>query len=60
MSEQDTWMERFHGAIPEELTSDAARVLLDLIEEDPGRFLEALEALSLSGIEEKEIDANPT
>jgi hypothetical protein len=42
MSQGDSWTERYLSVIPEKLTAADAKVLLDLIEEDPKRFLEAL------------------
>jgi hypothetical protein len=45
----DAWEERYLAVVPEKLTAADARVLLDLIEEDPKRFVEALaEFASLS------------
>ena len=38
----DSWDERYQAVLPEKLTAADAKVLLDLIEEDPKRFVEAL------------------
>jgi hypothetical protein len=42
MTKVDSWEERYLSVIPEKLTAADAKVLLDLIEEDPKRFVEAL------------------
>ena len=42
MSQSDSWNERYLSIVPEKLTAADARVLIELIEEDPGRFVEAL------------------
>jgi hypothetical protein len=38
----DSWDERYLAVVREKLTAADARVLLELIEEDPKRFVEAL------------------
>ena len=48
MSENDSWEQRYLAIVPEKLTARDASVLLDLIEEDTDRFVEALSALALT------------
>jgi hypothetical protein len=49
----DAWEERYLAVVPEKLTAAEARVMLELIEEDPKRFVEALdEFAALSQVEE--------
>ena len=43
MSERDSWTARYLALVPEKLTAADARILIELIEEDPKRFVEALE-----------------
>jgi hypothetical protein len=43
MAKPDSWEERYLAVVPEKLTTADAKVLLDLIEEDPQRFVEALD-----------------
>jgi hypothetical protein len=43
MPEQDSWEQRYLAVVPEKLTAEDARVLLDLIAEDTQRFVEALD-----------------
>jgi hypothetical protein len=43
VSKPDTWQERYLALVPEKLTAADAKVLIELIEEDPQRFVEALE-----------------
>ena len=38
----DSWEQRYLAVVPEKLTAADAKVLIDLIEEDPQRFVEAL------------------
>ena len=42
MTQHDASEERYLALVPEKLTAADAKVLLQLIEENPGRFLEAL------------------
>ena len=43
MKDQTTeWEERYLSVVPEKLSAADAEVLLDLVEEDPRRFVEAL------------------
>jgi hypothetical protein len=44
----DSWEQRYLAIVPEKLTARDASVLLDLIEEDAERFVEALAAFALS------------
>ena len=48
MSQNDAWEQRYAAIVPEKLTPRDATVLLDLIEEDTDRFVEALSALALT------------
>ena len=43
MPEHDSWEDRYLAVIPERLTGEDAKVLLDLIREQPERFMGALE-----------------
>jgi hypothetical protein len=43
MAQPDSWQERYLAVVPEKLTAADAKVLLELIEEDPKRFVEALD-----------------
>jgi uncharacterized protein (DUF1778 family) len=43
MARPDSWQERYLAVVPEKLTAVDAKVLLQLIEEDPKRFMEALD-----------------
>ena len=52
MSQNDAWEQRYAAIVPEKLTPRDATVLLDLIEEDTDRFVEALSALALTYEEE--------
>jgi hypothetical protein len=42
MAQPDAWEERYQALVPEKLTAGDAKVLLELIEEDTGRFVQAL------------------
>ena len=42
MSQGDSWEDRYLSVVPEKLTADDARVLIDLMCEDPARFIGAL------------------
>ena len=44
--EADSWEERYLVLVPEKLTLADARALLGLLEEDPQRFVEALEGFA--------------
>ena len=46
MPENDSWEQRCLAIVPEKLTARDASVLLDLIEEDTDRFVEALSTLA--------------
>ena len=43
MSQGDSWSERYLAVVPEKLTAEDARVLLDLIRESPEAFIAALQ-----------------
>jgi hypothetical protein len=51
---QPDWQERYLALVPEKLTAADAKVLLDLIEEDTGRFVQALVDLAEAGEGAKE------
>ena len=42
MTKRDFWMERYLSVVPEKLTAQDVRVLLELAEEDTARLVEAL------------------
>ncbi len=42
MIEPDSWEQRYLAVVPEKLTAEDAKVLLDLITEAPERFIGAL------------------
>ena len=48
MPEHDSWEDRYLAVVPEKLTARDASILLDLIQEDTDRFVEALSALALT------------
>ena len=43
MPEPDSWEQRYLAVVPEKLTAEDARLLLDLIAESPERFIDALQ-----------------
>jgi hypothetical protein len=43
----DSWQERYLSVVPEKLTARDASIILDLIQEDTDRFVEALDAFAL-------------
>ena len=48
MTENDSWQQRYEAVVPEKLSGRDANIILDLIEEDTDRFVEALSALALT------------
>ena len=53
MTRPDAWEERYAAVVAEKLTTAEAKVLLDLIEEDTDRFVQALdEFAALSEVED--------
>jgi hypothetical protein len=48
MSKRDFWIERYLAVVPEKLTAQDVRILLELAEEDTARLVEALTAFAES------------
>ena len=46
MSQGDSWTERYLALIPEKLTAADAKILIELMCEDPERLAQALKALA--------------
>jgi hypothetical protein len=57
MSQGDTWSERYLSVVPEKLTAADAKVLIELMCEDPQRLAQALQALADEADEEVAEDA---
>ena len=49
MSQGDSWAERYLSVVPEKLTAADARVLIELMCEDPERLAQALQAFAEEG-----------
>jgi hypothetical protein len=43
VSHGDAWEERYLSVVPEKLTAEDARTLIELMREDPERFVAALQ-----------------
>jgi hypothetical protein len=52
VSQGDSWIERYLSVVPEKLTADDARVLIELMCEDPERLAQALQAFAEEAGEE--------
>ena len=48
MTRNDSWQQRYLAVVPEKLSARDASVILDLIQEDTDRFVEALSAFALT------------
>ena len=57
MSQGDSWTERYLSVVPEKLAAEDARVLIELMCEDPGRLAQALQAFAEEAGEEVAADA---
>ena len=57
MSQGDSWTERYLSVVPEKLTAEDARVLIELMCEDPQRLAQALQAFAEETGEEVTEDA---
>ena len=52
MSQGDSWIERYLSVVPEKLTAADARVLIELMCEDPERLAQALQVFAEDAGEE--------
>jgi hypothetical protein len=54
VSQGDSWTERYLAVVPEKLTAEDARVLIQLMCEDPQRLAQALQALADEAADEED------
>jgi hypothetical protein len=54
VSQGDSWTERYLAVVPEKLTAADAKVLIELMCEDPQRLAQALQALADEAADEKD------
>jgi hypothetical protein len=54
VSQRDSWTERYLALIPEKLTAADAKVLIELMCEDPQRLAQALQALADEATDEED------
>ena len=57
MSQGDSWTERYLSVVPEKLSAEDARVLIELMCEDPERLAQALQTFADEAGEEVAADA---
>jgi hypothetical protein len=54
VSQGDSWEERYLSVVPEKLTAADARVLIDLMCEDPERLAQALQAFAEEAADQRD------